>query len=128
MFMSLMVMRAASRRAVNSSSRADNTKNRQNKAMDILIELLDEGNLTDHPGLSIGSCCPGISSLPLRGDKGSLDGVEAERELTNLAPRVRAWIVSHIQITVGLVDFPAAMGRTPLQFRRAHVRRAGGIG
>jgi len=49
-----MTMRATSRRATNSS-RADNTKNRQNKATDIWIELLNEGNLTDHPSLSIGS-------------------------------------------------------------------------
>ena len=33
-------------------------------AVDICIELLDERNLTDRPGLSIGSCCPGSSSLP----------------------------------------------------------------
>ena len=45
-FMSLTMTRAASRRAANSSSRADNTKNHQNKAMNIWIELLNEGNLT----------------------------------------------------------------------------------
>ena len=56
--------------------------------MDIWTELLDEGNLTDRPSLSIGSCRPGINSLPLQGSKGSLDGVEAEREPTNLAPGV----------------------------------------
>jgi hypothetical protein len=33
-------------------------------AMDIWIELLDEGNLTDRPDLSIGSYHPGNSSLP----------------------------------------------------------------
>ena len=46
-------------------SKANNTKNHQNKAVDFWTELLDEGNLTDRPGLSIGTCRPGISSLPL---------------------------------------------------------------
>ena len=48
-------MRATSQREANSSSRANNTKNSQNKAVEIWIELLIEGNLTDHPSLSIGS-------------------------------------------------------------------------
>ena len=43
-FTSLTVMRVASRRAANSSSRADNTKNRQNKVVDIWIELLNDGS------------------------------------------------------------------------------------
>ena len=72
-FTSLTVTRAASRRAANFSSRADNTKNHQNKAVDIWTKLLDEGNLTDHPSLSIDSCCLGISNLPLQGGKGNLD-------------------------------------------------------
>ena len=96
--------------------------------MDIWTELLDEGNLTDHPGLSIGSCRSGISSLPLQGDKGSLDGIEAEREPTNLAPGVGAWVASRIPITEGLVDFLAAEMRRPLWFSSAHVQRAGGTG
>ena len=64
-FMSLTAMRATSRRAANSSSKADNTKNHQNKAVDIWTELLNERNLTNRPGLSIGSYHPGISILPL---------------------------------------------------------------
>ena len=64
-FTSLTATRAASRRAANSSSRADNTKNHENKAVDIWIELLNKGNLTNHLGLSIASCRLGISSLPL---------------------------------------------------------------
>ena len=47
------------------SSMANNTKNYQNKAVDIWTELLDEGNLTNCPSLSIGNCCLGISSLLL---------------------------------------------------------------
>ena len=54
-FTSLTVTRAASRRVANSSSRVDNTKNHQNKAVDIWTKILDKGNLTDHPSLSIGS-------------------------------------------------------------------------
>ena len=113
-FTSLTAMRAASQRAANSFSRADNTKNHQNKSMDIWTELLDEGNLTDHPGLSIGSCRSSISSLLLRGGKGSLDGVEAEREPTNLAPRLGAWDTSHIPIMEGLMDFSSTERRRPL--------------
>ena len=64
--------------------------------------------------MSIGSYRPGISRLPLQGGKGSLDGIEAERELTSLTPRVEARVVSLIPIMKGLVDFPAARGRRPL--------------
>ena len=96
--------------------------------MDIWTELLDEGNLTDHPSLSIGSYSLGMSSLSLRGGKGILDDVEAEREPTNLAPMVGAWVVSHILITEGLVDFLGVEGIRSLWFRRAHIRRAGGPG
>ena len=126
MFMSLTTTRAASRRATNSSSRAENTKNHQNKAVDIWTELLGEGNLTSRPGLSIDSCHLGISSLSLRGCKGSLDGVEAEREPTNLAPGVGAQFMSHISIMEGLMDFPVAEGRRHLRFCLARVQRAGG--
>ena len=48
-------------------------------------------------------------------------GIEAERELTSLAPRVEAWVVSRIPIMKGLVDFLAARGRRPLWFNRARV-------
>jgi hypothetical protein len=64
--------------------------------------------------MSISSCHPSINNLPLRGNKGSLDCVEAEREPTNLAPRVRARVTSHILITEGLVNVPAAKRRRPL--------------
>ena len=93
--------------------------------MDIWTEFLDEGNLTDRPGLSLDNCCSGISSLPLQGDKGSLDGVEAERELTNLAPGVRVWVTSHIRITEGLVDLLVSKGRRFIWFHLAHIQRAG---
>jgi hypothetical protein len=106
----MTVMRATSQRAANSS-RANNTKNRQNKAVDTQTELLTKGNLTDCPSLSIDSYHPGISSLPLQGGKGSLDNIEAEREPTNLSTRVRARVKSHILITEGLMDFLAATGR-----------------
>ena len=112
--MSLTAMRAASRRVANSSSRADNTNNHQNKVVDIWIELLDEGNVTDCPSLSISSCRLGISSLLLQGSMGSLDHIEAEHEPTNLAPRVRARVAIHIPIMEGLMDFLAARGRRPL--------------
>jgi hypothetical protein len=46
-FMLLIATWATSRRVANSSSMADNTKNHQNKAMDIWTELLDKGNLTE---------------------------------------------------------------------------------
>ena len=82
--------------------------------MDIWTELLDERNLTDRPSLSIGSYHPSISSLPLQGGKGSLDGVEVERELTNLAPGVRARVTSRILIMEGLMDFSVARVRRPL--------------
>ena len=95
--------------------------------MDIWIELLDEGNLIDHPGLSIGIYRPGISSLSLRGGKGSLDGNEAEHDLTNLSTGVGARVVSRILIMEGLVDFPTAEGRRPLWFHRARVQRLGSI-
>jgi len=96
--------------------------------MDSWIELLDEGNLTDRLGLSIGSCRPGISNLPLQGRKGSLDGVEAEREPTNLTPGDGVRVRSRIPIMEGLMDFLVARGRRPLQFHREHVRRASGTG
>ena len=83
-------------------------------AVDIWTELLDEGNLTNCLGLSIGSCRPSISSLPLGGSKGSLDGVEVEHELTNLAPGVGARVASHIPIMEGFVDFSVARGRRTL--------------
>jgi len=127
-FTSFTTMRDASRRVANSSSRADNTKNHQNKVVDIWTELLNEGNLIDHPGLSIGSCHLGISSLPLQGSKGRLVSVEAELESTNLSSRVIAWVVSHILITERLVELSVAGGRRPLRFHRAHIRRAGGTG
>ena len=111
--MSLMATRAASQRAANSS-RADNTKNHQNKAVDIWTELLDGGNLTDRPSLSISSCNLGISSLLLRGGKGSLDGVEVECKPTHLTPGIRARVMSRILITEGLIDFLEAEGRRPL--------------
>ena len=78
------------------------------EAVDIWTELLDDGNLTDHHGLSIDSYRPGVSSLPLRGGKVNLDGVETEREPTNHAPRVRAWVLSRIPIMEGLMDFLVA--------------------
>ena len=89
--------------------------------MDIWTELLDEGNLTDCPILSIDRCSSGISSLPLRGGNGSLDDVEAERKSTNLMPGVGAWVASHIPIMEGLMDFLVAEGRRPLWFRRARI-------
>ena len=67
--------------------------------MHIWIELLDEGNLIDRPSLSIGNYRPGSSNLPLRGGKGSLDGVEAELEPTNLIPNVGARVTRRILIT-----------------------------
>ena len=119
-------MRATSRRAANSSSRAVNTKNHQNKAVDIWTKILDKGNLTDHPTLSIGSCHPSISSLPLRGDKDSLYSVKAEHEPTNLAPGVGEQGASRILITKGFMDFLVVGGRRLLQFHRVRVHRAGG--
>jgi hypothetical protein len=127
-FTSLTATRAASQSAANSSSRANNTKNYQNKAVNIWTELLDEGNLTDCPGMSIDSCHPSINSLPLQGNKGSLDCVEAKREPTNHALGVGAQVMSRIPITEGLVDFPTVRGRRPLRFHRARIRRAGGTG
>ena len=120
MFTSLTAMRVASRRATNYTSRADNMKSHQNKAMHIWAELLDEGNLIDRPSLSIDNCH--------LGSKGSLDGIEVEREPTNLVPRVRAWVASGIPIMEGLMDFLVARGRRPLWFRKARVWRASGIG
>ena len=51
-----------------------------------------------------------------------------EREPTNLTPRVKAQVVSCIQIMEGLMLFPVGRGRRPLQFRKVCVQRAGGIG
>ena len=45
-----------------------------------------------------------------------MDGIEAEREPTNLVSGVRAWVMSHILITEGLVDFLVAGGRRLLWF------------
>ena len=55
-----------------------------------------------------------------------MDGIEAEHEPTNLAPRVGVWVASHIPITEGLMDFLAVEGRRPLCFRRVCIQRAGG--
>jgi hypothetical protein len=54
--------------------------------MDTRTELLGEGNHTYCLGLSIDGWHLGSSSLPLQSDKGSLNGVEAKLEPTNLMP------------------------------------------
>jgi hypothetical protein len=69
-----------------------------------------------------------ISSLPLQGGMGSLDGVEAEREPTNLAPGVGVRDMSRIPIMKGLMDFLVTKGSGPLWFHRVRVRRTGGTG
>ena len=89
--------------------------------MDIWTKLLDERNLIDHPSPCIGSYCPGINSLPLRGGKGSLDSVKAECEPTNLTPGVAERVVSRILIMEGLMDFLVARGRRPLWFHRVRI-------
>ena len=39
-----------------------------------------------------------------------MDGIEAEREPTNLVSGVRAWVMSHILIMEGLMDFSETEG------------------
>jgi hypothetical protein len=81
-----MATMAASQIVANSSSRDDNMKTIKGKPMDTRTELLGEGNCTYCWGLSIDGCRLGSSSLPLRSGKGSLNGVEAKLEPTNLTP------------------------------------------